>query len=280
MWPEPGSGPWLVWEDDSELKKSFFPSVSGGPLRKHSPPGTASEHPLHSFTKSFKEQMPIRTFYSQPQFWCKSIFSRTFQKVFWRDIILRASFIYNQRNPIPQLWTKSSFLNRLWCQVALEPQPLPTTKKKKIVIWGTTAHPLMYPDEEHGPNPAHWSILGLFQINTSQPNRHISRQIICSGWRDRDLPSNWRQSPVVSDCLCRSSHQFPHFLSVVLNIYPENQQHFSLLTSLKRQKSTQDSSQNTNISRRAFDITDPGRNYYMFIFATQIKRAFKIMRHL
>lgn len=68
MWPEPGSGPWLVWEDDSELKKSLVPSVSGGPLRKHSPPGTASERPLHSFTKSFKEQMPVRTFYSQPQY--------------------------------------------------------------------------------------------------------------------------------------------------------------------------------------------------------------------
>ena len=74
-------------------QEAIVPSVSGGPLRKHSPPGTALECPLHSLTP-FKEQMPICTFYSQPQFWCRSIFSRTFQKVFWRDIILRASFIY------------------------------------------------------------------------------------------------------------------------------------------------------------------------------------------
>lgn len=112
--------------------------------------------------------------------------------------------------------------------------------------------------------PVHWPMLWRLQINTSQPNKHISWQTIHSGWRE------WKICPSVTGslqwsrrCWCRSLHQFPHFLSVVLHVYPENQQHFLLLTSLKGQKITQNSSQNTNISRRVFDITGPERNNYV-----------------
>lgn len=264
MWPEPGSGPWLVWEDDSELKKPLIPSVSGGPLRKHSPPGTVSESPLHSFT-SFKEQMPICTFYSQPQFRCRSIFSRTFRKVFWRDIILRASFIYDQRNPIPQLRTKSSFLNHVFVKWHSNPNLYPPQRRKRL-SFGGLQHIWV-----HVPRWTAWAkpcpLISLMAVS----DKHLPTQQAHSTadhllWLETEIclaiggSLHWSQG-----CLCRPSHQFPHFLSVVLNIYPENQQHFSLLTNLKGQKSTQDSSQNTNISRRAFDITDPGRNYYMLI---------------
>lgn len=74
----------------------------------------------------------------------------------------------------------------------------------------------------------------------------------------RDLSIRWQQSPVVTGCMCRPLHQFPHFLSVVLNIYQVSQQYFSLSTNSKWQQSTQDRSQDMSISRRVFDITGPG----------------------
>lgn len=61
IWLEVGSGPWPVW-GDSELKKSAFPSASGGPLRKHSPSVVAPESPSHSFV-CLKEQISICSFH-------------------------------------------------------------------------------------------------------------------------------------------------------------------------------------------------------------------------
>lgn len=48
IWLEVGSGPWLVW-GDRELKKSVFPTASGGPLRNHSPSAVAPKNPSYSF---------------------------------------------------------------------------------------------------------------------------------------------------------------------------------------------------------------------------------------
>lgn len=52
IWPEVGSGRWLVSESDRDLKKSLFPSVFSlyfwETLRKHLPSVPAPESPLHS----------------------------------------------------------------------------------------------------------------------------------------------------------------------------------------------------------------------------------------
>lgn len=49
IWLEASSGPWIVSEGDSELKRSLIPSISWGPLRTHLHLVTAPEKPSHSF---------------------------------------------------------------------------------------------------------------------------------------------------------------------------------------------------------------------------------------
>lgn len=100
---------------------------------------------------------------------------------------------------------------------------------------------------------------------------------------------HWQQSLVVKVACADPCINSPIFSQLCSTSLQENQQHFSLPTSLKHQ-STQDSSQNMNIPRHTFDITGlvqgesnvwyslPRKNYVDF--TTWLKRVFIIGRHL